>query len=141
MPEQELKLGEYQGKVRKTTCNSFGMGMKVSHQQENLLPYCACMTLTSVCAVSNFRNSAVPRSKGGCSIHSEYLCVDDCYIWRKVSSMLQIHVSSHEFLEYDSGAAPNAIHDLICSRHSGSSLFRTMLMSAGSKLKATKSAG
>lgn len=28
-PEQELKLADYQGKLRKTTCNSFGMGMKV----------------------------------------------------------------------------------------------------------------
>ena len=28
-PEQTLKPAEYKGKLRKTTCNSFGMGMKV----------------------------------------------------------------------------------------------------------------
>ena len=29
-PDQTLKPTEYEGKLRKTTCNSFGMGMKVS---------------------------------------------------------------------------------------------------------------
>ena len=62
-PEQELKVGEYQGKVRKTTCNSFGMGMKVSDHTS----YCVCLFLhdiyVCVCSFKLLKFSAVLRQK------------------------------------------------------------------------------